>query len=188
MSRGEKSEHKGYAALLESLRTGKTVECGECQQPRSVGRACQNTECKAYKPSTPQEDDQFIAMLQRNIRALEARAIADPSILAQVLMLAQRLAEIPNVVIAVSSDTYKVDQYAAPSMREIAAVLGMKPQSAWDRLNKGEATIETRLEELGLGSLTAAKKEKKSREYAAKHAAETMPEWQERRNAMRIVA
>lgn len=181
---GTKSAHKGYRQLLADTTTAtRTMPCGTCGEPRTVGRKCQTC-----SPSPVRDTDEIVASVQRQIRALEERAMDDPAVLAQIIMLAQRLAEIPNVVIAVSSDSYKADQMAAPSMQEIARLLGMKPQSAHDRLKIGERIIEDRLSAAGVQTMTAAKRERTAREAAAKHAAETMPEWATRRAAMRVVA
>jgi hypothetical protein len=132
---------------------------------------------KAPKVKRTVENDEFIAMMQRQIRALEIRAIDDPAILAHVLLLAQQLNEITNVVIAKSADTFAVDPFKAPSMMEIARLLGMKKQSASDRRKVGQRIIADRLALAGLGNFTAARRERAARAAAAKHAAETMPEY-----------
>jgi len=137
---------------------------------------------RTYKAKHTTEDSDFVAMMQRQLRALEARAINDPALLPQVLMLAQRLAEIVNVVIATSADTFRVDPYAAPSMGECARVLGITKQSASDRRKLGEQVIAGRLAELGVESFALARREREARERAARHAAETMPVYTERRH------
>lgn len=126
---------------------------------------------------TPIENDEFVAMMQRMIRALERRAINDPAMLAQVLVLAQQLNEITNVVISQSADAYAIDPYKAPSMMEIARLLGMAKQSASDRRKVGQRIIAARLALAGLADFSQARRERAAREAAAKHAAEAMPEY-----------
>lgn len=123
------------------------------------------------------ENDQFVAMLQRMIRALENRAIDDPAILAQVLMLAQRLAEIPNVVIATSAVRFANNPLAAPSMAEIGRLLGMTKQSASDRRKIGDRIIMERALDID----PIPQRERAARTRAAKHADETLAEWITRR-------
>jgi hypothetical protein len=128
------------------------------------------------------ENDDFIAMIQRMIRALENRAIDDPAILAQVIMLAQRLAEVPNVVIAKSSAAYSIDPRRAPSMGEIADLLGMKKQSASDRKKIGERILFER----SMGEDTIPQRERAARTRAARHAEDTMADWFARRDEQSV--
>lgn len=123
------------------------------------------------------ENDDFIAMMQRMIRALERRAIDDPSVLAQVIMLAQRLAEIPNVVIATSAVRYSNNPMAAPSAGEIARLLGMTKQSASDRRKIGDRILTDR----ALGEVPMSQRERAARTRAARHAEDTLASWLERR-------
>lgn len=126
------------------------------------------------------ENADFIAMIQRLIRALEARAIDDPSILAEVMMLAQRLAEIPNVVIARSAARYATEgEYAAPSAGEIGRLLGMSKQGVSQRRTRGDDVLLQRM----MGEQTAPHRERIARTLARKHAEATMAEWLERKGA-----
>jgi hypothetical protein len=130
------------------------------------------------KPKRVTENADFIAMIQRMIRALEVRAVDDPSILAEVIMLAQRLAEIPNVVIATSAARYKADgPMAAPSAGEIAGLLGMTKQSASERRKVGDRILFERQ----MGEETIPQRERAARTRARKHAETTMAEWLDRR-------
>lgn len=165
-----------------SRRSGRIRTCGTCSTEYANGRACPSCD-----PRPVVEHDQFIAMLQRQLRVLERRAIDDPAILAQVLMLAQSLAEMVNVVVAVSSDSHKIDPMAAPSMREIARMLGISAPSAQQRVDNGQRTIMARLEALGISSLALAQREREAREAAKRHAAETMPKWSATRGHLRAV-
>lgn len=124
------------------------------------------------------ENDDYVAMLQRMIRRLEDRAVADPAMLSQVIMLAQRLAEIPNVVIATSAARYSSDPLSAPSAGEIAAMLGMKKQSASDRRKIGDRILFERQ----MGVDTMPQRERAARTRAARHAEETLAGWLQRRD------
>jgi translation initiation factor 6 (eIF-6) len=131
----------------------------------------------ATKEKRTIENDEYVAMMQRMIRSLERRAINDPSMLAQVLLLVQQLNEVTNVVIAESADAYAIDPFKAPSMMEIARMLGIKKQSASDRRKVGQRILAGRLAAAGLGNFTQARRERAARKAAAQHAAETMPEY-----------
>jgi hypothetical protein len=139
---------------------------------------------KAKRAPRVTENADFVAMMQRQIRALETRAADDPAMLAQVIMLSQRLNEVANVVIAKSASTYKINPFKAPSMMEIARMLGMTKQSASDRRKIGDRILADRMAEAaGLGTFADAKRERAARERAAEHAAATMPEYLTRRHA-----
>lgn len=134
----------------------------------------------ADKAKRVTENAQYVAFVQRAIRGLEARAIEDPSILAEVIMLAQRLAEIPNVVIATSAARYATEgPYAAPSAGEIATMLGMKKQSASERRKIGDRILFDR----AMGEDTVPQRERIARTLARKHAEETMADWLGRKDA-----
>lgn len=127
---------------------------------------------------TPIENDKYIAMMQRMIRALERRAIDDPSILAHVIMLAQQLAEITNVVIAESSAAYASDPHRAPSAGELARMLGMSKQGASQRGIRGQRTIFER--QMGMETMT--QRERAARTRAENHARTTLETWLTRRD------
>lgn len=129
------------------------------------------------KPKRVTENAEYVAMAQRIVRGLEARAIEDPSILAEVIMLAQRLAEVPNVVIATSATRYSLDPMSSPSAGEIAALLGMKKQSASERRKLGDRILFER----SMGEDTVPQRERAARTRARKHAETTMAEWLTRR-------
>jgi hypothetical protein len=134
------------------------------------------------------ENSDYVAMMQRMIRGLEERAIADPAMLAQVLELQHRFDEIVNVVIATSADTFKVNPYAAPSMAECAKVLGIAVPTASARRKVGMRIIADRLAAKGVASLSMAAREREARIQAEKRAAEAMPEYTARRAHLRVVA
>jgi hypothetical protein len=130
------------------------------------------------KHSRVTENDDYVAMMQRMIRGLEKRAIDDPAILAQVILIAQQLAEIPNVVIATSAARYSNDPYSAPSAGELARLLGMSPQGASQRRARGDRTIFERQ----MGIETMPQRERAARTRAARHAETTLSSWLTRRD------
>ena len=162
------------------MSTPKTYK--RCGHAFHAGRAC-----PTCNPRPTVETDAFIGSMQRMIRRLEERAIDDPACIAQVVMLAQRLAEVVNVTIAKSADAYALNPHAAPSMIECASILGISKQSASDRRRIGREIIAKRHAALGVADMTVAKLERKAREAAAQYAAEKMPEWTERRAQLRAV-
>lgn len=133
------------------------------------------------------EDDQYVAMMQRMIRGLERRAIEDPQLLAHVLMLAQQLGEVTNVVIHESAERYQANPFSSPSAGEIARLLGMSKQAASKRRERGREIAAARLSAAGAVSFAAARAEKAARQRAAAHARQAMPTWAERRAQMRAV-
>lgn len=147
--------------------------------PSATATLVDQLDTDAYTPRNTTENDQYVAMMQRMIRALERRAIDDPAILAQVLLLAQQLSEVVNVVVATSAEKYSRDPYSSPSMAECAAILGIKKQSASDRRKLGERTIAERLAAAGAVSFSAAKRERAARAAAAQHAEQAAPVWAE---------
>lgn len=173
--------------LLDILKAiaGKTptVTHKDCGQERPVGRRCQHC-----NPSTPVEDDRYIAAMQRQIRGLESRAIDNPVILAQVVMLAAQLSDVANVAIAVSSDSHKIDPASAPSMNECAEAMGIKKSSAYDRVQQGQSIVAARMAAANLGVLSLARQEKADRQRAAEHAEKALVEWKGRRAHLRAVS
>jgi hypothetical protein len=133
---------------------------------------------KHKRPKRVTENADFIAMFQRMIRTLEARAVSDPSILAEILMLAQRLDQVPNVVIARSATQHAMDPMRAPSLNELAAVLGIKRQSAQDRRKVGDRILFER----AMGEDTVPQRERRARTLARKHAEATMADWLARKD------
>jgi type IV secretory pathway TrbL component len=135
---------------------------------------------KSDKAPRVTENDDYIAFVQRVVRGLEKRAIEDPAILAHVLMVAQQLSEIANVVVATSAARYKLDPYASPSMGECAAVLGITKQSASDRRKIGDKILAERLVASQQENYSRARAEFAARQRAAAYAAQKMPEWARR--------
>lgn len=101
------------------------------------------------------EDADFLRMMFRMGRALEGRADARPEILAGVIAFAKYVNEIPNVVIANSADKHAVNPYSSPSMKEIARLLKITPQSASDRRSVGNRIRDERIAASDAASLKA---------------------------------
>lgn len=131
------------------------------------------------KHSRVTEDEDYVAFVQRAVRGLERRAIENPAILAQVIMIAQQLAEIPNVVIATSAARFAQDPFRAPSAGELGRMLGMKKQSVSERRKVGDRIIFERQ----MGVETMAQRERAARTRAARHADEMLAEFIERRDS-----
>lgn len=161
----------------------RTVTHKECGQQRPVGRRCPHC-----NPSSPVENDRYIAAMQRQIRGLESRAIEDPAILAQVVMLAAQLSDVANVAIAVSSDSHKIDPKSAPSMNECAEAMGIKKSAAMYRVQEGQGIVNKRMIDANLGVLSLARQEKAARQAAAEHAEKALTEWKGRRAHLRAVS
>lgn len=129
------------------------------------------------------ENGDFVAMLWRMIRALEARAIEDPELLTQVVALAQRLAEVTNVVIAANADRYAIDPRRGASMAECARVLGISKQSASERRARGVAIMGDRIDRAGAASFAEAQRERAAITAAAQHAVTNLAEYRSRHAA-----
>lgn len=138
-----------------------------------MGRRLKTPEAKKFY-----ENDDFVAMLQRMHRALERRAIDDPSFLAAMILLAEQLSVSVNVVIASSAARFAMDPHAAPSAGEIAGMLGMKKQSVSERRKRGDRELFERQ----MGDDTMARRERLARDRARKHAETTLAAWLERRD------
>lgn len=132
------------------------------------------------------ENDEFVLMLYRMIRALEERAINDPAVLPQVLGLAQRLNEVTNVAIAANADRYGIDPRRGASMMECARLLGMTKQSGSERANRGRAIMAARIEAAGAVPFAERKRERQAVDSANAHANEHLTEYKARH--LRVVA
>lgn len=91
------------------------------------------------------ENDQFLALLYRLVRALEHRMCEDAEMLSQAKALAGRFAEAVNVAIAVQATRYDADPHRAASGAECARAMEISPQSVQDRKALGLASILKRL-------------------------------------------
>lgn len=148
-------------------------------EEREVQRG-EDSDAKPTKPRRVTEDDQYVAMLQRMIRGLERRAIDNPAILAQVLLLAQQLSEVTNVVIATSAARFSNDPFSAPSAGELARMLKMSKQSASERRKTGDRILFER----AMGVETMPQRERAARTKATNYAEEKLASWLERRTTV----
>lgn len=129
----------------------------------------------------PVEDPQYLAMMWRMIRALEARVINNPELLPQIPALTHRLAEVVNVAIAANAERYHIDPHMGPSMLECARLMGISGASASKRRERGVKIMNARIADAGATSFSEAKREKAAIAEAAEQAAVAVPEWRERR-------
>lgn len=120
------------------------------------------------------EDAAFIEMLLRMFRALELRVIERPENLPQIMTLVERLAEVPNVVIAINADRYKIDPAMGWSMAECARALGMTDPAASKRRRKGNDVITERLDAAGATRFAEARREQTAIAAAYEHVVEAI--------------
>lgn len=127
------------------------------------------------------EDQDYMLMLMRMIRAAEYRATQNPEMLPQLVLGAQRLAEAANVAIAVNAERYAVNPYSAASMGECARVLGISKQSASERRARGQEVIDRRVDAAGATRFSEAARERDAVQAAAEHARTNLVDFVERR-------
>lgn len=127
------------------------------------------------------ENAEFFAMLQRMIRAAEARVCDDPSALPMVRELVERLGEVIPVAIATSSARYDVNPYAAASAGECGRALNITKQSASERARKGREIIAKRLAAGNGIQFSEARREREARDRAEQVAAVAFVDFRERR-------
>lgn len=127
------------------------------------------------------DDADFGAFLMRLIRAWEKRVIENPEMLAQNVMLVQRLGEITNVVIAANAERYARDPLSGASMAECARLLGIGKAAASERRARGREIMEQRVAAAGVASFAEAKRERAALAAAADHAVVEMAGYRGRR-------
>lgn len=131
----------------------------------------------------PIEDGEYVQMMWRMVRAMEARTIENPEMLPQVIALAQRLAEVVNVAIAANAERYSVDPRRGASMMECARVMGISKQSASERRARGVALMGERIDAAGAARFSEAKREKAAIEAATEFAVTNLAEFRARHRA-----
>lgn len=129
------------------------------------------------------DDEDFVAMVWRMVRALERRGIANPAILPQTVALAQRLSEVTNVIIAANAERYAVDERSGASMAECARILGVSVPAASQRRKLGKAIIAARTAAAGVIRFAEARRERDAIKAAAAHAESNLLEFRARRSA-----
>jgi hypothetical protein len=139
------------------------------------------------KPRTDRitEDADFLLMLWRMVRALEARTIERPELLPQIVALVQRLAEVPNVAIAINAERFAISPYSGASMKECARAMGITPQSASDRRKLGVQIMEVRLKASNVAIFSEAKREREAIMKAHEFGVVSVAEYQQRRSEYR---
>jgi hypothetical protein len=129
------------------------------------------------------EDDEYLRMMWRMVRALEARTIENPELLIQAVALAQRLAELVNVAIAANAERFAIDPRSAASMAECARAMGISKQSASERKQRGAAVMAERIEAAGVAKFSEAKRERQVIEEAHEMAVISLADYRARHAA-----
>lgn len=124
---------------------------------------------------------EYVQMVWRIIRGLEARAIDDPELLPQAVALAQRLDELVNVAIAANADRYAVDPRLGASAAECGRILGASKQAASQRRARGRAVMDARVAAAGAIPFAEAKREKQVITAAAELAVTSLADWRARK-------
>jgi hypothetical protein len=127
------------------------------------------------------DDEEFGMYLLRIIRAWEARCIENPEMLAQNVMLAQRFAEITNVVIAANAERCAIDPRRGASMLECARILGLSRSTASERRARGVAIMADRIDRAGAARFAEAKRERAALDEARVHAVTYLSDYHARR-------
>lgn len=128
----------------------------------------------------PVEDHEYLEMLWRMVRALEARAAANPEMIIQMIALDQRLAEACNVAIAISAERYQIDPKLGASAGEIARLMGISKQSVSERRARGRAVMDERIAAAGATRFSEAAREKAAIDKAEQHAVTSLAEYRAR--------
>lgn len=132
------------------------------------------------KPKRVVENHEYLLMLWRMSRGLEARAVEDPEMLTQIMALSQRFSEIVNVAVASSAERYARNPHSAASIGEIARVMGLSRQAVSQRRARGIAVMVDRVLKSGAIRFSEAKREREAIKAAQQHVEETMPEYRAR--------
>lgn len=118
----------------------------------------------------PIDDEEYIEMVWRMVRALEARAIGNPALLPQIVALVQRLSEVTQVTIAANAARHAVDARKGASIAECAALMGVSRQAAQQRRAIGDRIMSDRIDAAGATRFTEARREKAAIAAAAEFA------------------
>lgn len=90
-------------------------------------------------------DADFLAMLLRHIRTLERRVCLNPEGLADLIAAAQRLDEVADIAVAVTTQLNRRDITIGLNGVEVGAVLGCSKQAAAKRRERGLDRLYKRL-------------------------------------------
>lgn len=129
------------------------------------------------------DDSDYLAMMWRMVRALEARTINNPELLTQCVALVERLAEVVNVAIYVNATRYGIDPRAGASMKECARAMGISAPSASERKARGERVVNARIEAAGATRFSEARREREAIEAAEAFAVVELAEYRARHRA-----
>lgn len=144
------------------------VDTANPPQPLSAAfLAVIRPERAATPPDRITEDDEYLRMMWRMVRALEARAIERPENLPQIVELQERLGEVVNVAIAANAERYAIDPMLGASMAECARILGISKPSASERRARGVVAMGKRIDRAGAIRFAEAKREREA--IAAAH-------------------
>lgn len=132
-------------------------------------------------PKHPIDGEEFVVMLWRMVRALEARTIEDPELLPQSVALAQRLDELVNVALAANAERYAIDPRLGASAAECGRILGASKQAAGQRRARGKAIMAARIAAAGAIPFAEARRERQAISAAAEHAVVSLAEWRARK-------
>lgn len=102
------------------------------------------------------ETEEFVAAMHRFIDALGRRLADDPAGLVHVEPLRDHLRDSMNVAIALN----QAAEGGAYSFGEIAAILGMRRESVYERATKGRALLAGMRARLGVPDLRAFRRER----------------------------
>lgn len=126
------------------------------------------------------ENAEYVAMIQRMIRALEARACGDAEILPMIVELQKQLGEVVDVAIATNAARFQINPHSAPSAAECGRALGIKKQSASERAKRGRLIIAQRLAAANAIPFSEARREREARERAAEIAVTALADYRGR--------
>lgn len=135
---------------------------------------------KRRQPAKVTEHGEYVAMMQRMIRALEARACDDANVLPMVRELEIQLGEVIAVAIATQAARYNVNPFSGASEGECGRALNITKQSANERAKRGRAIIARRLAAANAIPFSEARREREARERAEQAAAVSLAEYRAR--------
>lgn len=149
--------------------------------PKATDGHREDCGCRGCSPRPAMDDAEYGAFLMRCIRAWEARVIENPEMLAQNVMIAQRMNEITNVAIAANAERYARDPRLGASMAECARILGISKPSASERRARGIVIMGERIDKAGAVRFAEAQRERAALNEARDHAVTYLSDYAARR-------
>lgn len=142
------------------------------------------TKRKKKPEPQPVENEEFLAMFWRMVRAFERRMIDDPTLLPQADQLRERLAQAVNVAIYANSERYNVDPRFGASQAECGRILnGISKQAASQRGQRGKALMLARQAAAGAIPFADAREEKRIIVATASEAVTILADYRARKAA-----